>query len=108
MPHAFDCKLKGRLGEEDGDLKEARVLNRILRIKPEGWEYEADQRHAELVVRGLGMEKAKCVKIPSEEIPGRKMEEDENLNEDKLRFVVDLLTAANFNEKEFLLEKAVG
>ena len=29
-------------------------------------------------------------------------------NEDKLRFVVDLLTAANFSEKEFLLDKAVS
>ena len=36
------------------------------------------------------------------------MEQDESLNEDKLRFVVDLLTAANFSEKEFLLDKAVS
>ena len=36
------------------------------------------------------------------------MEKDENLNEDKVRFVIDLLTAANFNEKEFLLDKAAS
>ena len=60
-----------------GEVKETRVLNRILRIKPEGWEYEADQRHAELIVRGLGMDKAKCVKTPGEETPSWKMEEEE-------------------------------
>ena len=51
-------------------MQETRVLNSILRVRPEGWEYEADQRHAELVVRGLGMEKTKCVKTPGEEIGG--------------------------------------
>ena len=53
-------------------------MNRILRVKAEGWEYEADQRHAELVVRGMGMEKAKSVKTPGEEIPSWKLDEDEN------------------------------
>ena len=48
-------------------------------------------------------------KVPTESILediDNLMEQDESLNEDKLRFVVDLLTAANFNEKEFLLRKS--
>ena len=44
-----------------GELQETRVLNRIIRWTPRGWEYEADQRHAELIVRGMGMESAKPV-----------------------------------------------
>ena len=52
-------------------------MNRILRLKSEGWEYEADQRHAELIVRGMGLEKAKGVKTPGEEVPSWKLDEEE-------------------------------
>ena len=31
-----------------GEVREARILNRIIRVTDEGWGYEADQRHAEL------------------------------------------------------------
>ena len=40
-----------------------------------GWEYEPDQMHAELVVRGLGLEGAKEVATPWEE-PQNSQEED--------------------------------
>ena len=36
--------LQGDVGEEE--RKESRILNRIVRWTPSGWEYEADQRHA--------------------------------------------------------------
>ena len=42
-----ECKLKGRLGHDDEDLKEMRVLNRIVRVVESGLRYEADPRHAE-------------------------------------------------------------
>ena len=29
-----------------GEISEARILNRVLRRTNQGWEYEADQRHA--------------------------------------------------------------
>ena len=59
------------------EVVEARVLNRILRVSPEGWEYEPDQRHVDLVVRGLGLEAAKGAATPGEQ----KWEEDENAEE---------------------------
>ena len=34
--------------------KEARILNRIIRVTPQGWEYEADQRHADLIIQETG------------------------------------------------------
>ena len=37
-------------GEE---MKEGRVLNRVIRITSEGWEDEADQRHADLIIEEL-------------------------------------------------------
>ncbi len=58
-----------------------------------------------------GIQTFSLKKVPTESILENLdslMEQDESLNEDKLRFVIDLLTAANFNEKEFLLEKAVS
>ena len=51
------------------ELKEARILNRVVRWTPEGWEYEADQRHAELIVQAMGLEKARPVSSPGEEEP---------------------------------------
>ena len=32
-------------------MQEARILNRVIRWTPDGWGYEADQRHADLTVR---------------------------------------------------------
>ena len=80
-----------------GEIKETRVLNRILRIKPEGWEYEADQRHAELIVRGLGMDKAKSVKTPGEEIPSWKLDEEEQpIDRDQVTKFRMLAARANY------------
>ena len=58
-----------------------------------------------------GLETFSLKKVPTESLLediSSLMEKDENLNEDKVRFVIDLLTAANFNEKEFLLDKAAS
>ena len=52
----FEVKFRGRIGPADGDLKSIRILNRVVQWTPEGLEYEADQRHAELIVQGLGLE----------------------------------------------------
>ncbi len=40
------------------------MLNRVIRWTPEGITYEADQRHAELIVQDLGLTGAKSVTTP--------------------------------------------
>ena len=40
--------------EQDGEVKEARILNRVIRVTDQGWEYEADQRHADLIIQETG------------------------------------------------------
>ena len=55
------------IGTGVGEVREARVLNRILRITELGWEYEPDQRHAEMIVEQLGLKDAKPVETPTEE-----------------------------------------
>ena len=46
------------LGEE---LKSIRILNRIVTWYPERVEYEADQRHAEAIVRDMNLKLAKSL-----------------------------------------------
>ena len=44
------------LGPEAGLSKEVRVLNKSVRLTPDGIQYECDRRHADIVVGLLGME----------------------------------------------------
>jgi hypothetical protein len=47
------------LGPEKVCHQEVRILNRVVRWTQQGIEYEPDQRHAEMVVKDLGLEGAK-------------------------------------------------
>ena len=47
-----------------GEVGEARILNQIIRVTGEGWEYEADQRHADLIIKETGAEKMSCLTHP--------------------------------------------
>ncbi len=53
MHARFLLKELGRLGGGQGELREMRVLNRVIQWTPAGLKYEADPRHAEIVVRGV-------------------------------------------------------
>ena len=43
--------------EVGGEAQEARILNRVIRVTKNGWEYEADQRHCDLIIRETGADK---------------------------------------------------
>ncbi len=58
----FDIKTI-MIGGGAGDAKEAKVLNRVIRFAPDAIEYEADQRHSELIIQETGMEAAKPVGV---------------------------------------------
>ncbi len=64
MEEQYEIKSE-HLGPEDGPKQEIRVLNRVLRWTDDGLEYEPDQRHAELIIRDLGMDGAKPVSTPA-------------------------------------------
>ena len=68
----FRTQIAGRFTVKDkivgsradlGEIQEARILNRILRRTSQGWEYEADQRHAELIIRGMNLEMQKQLRL---------------------------------------------
>ena len=58
------CLKAQTLGSRAGCDQEIRVLNKIIRYTPSGIELEADPRHAERVIRDLGLEEAKASRVP--------------------------------------------
>ena len=64
-------------GEAIQEGTEGRLLNRILRCTPAGWEVEADQRHADLIIKELDLDNAHGVITPGENEPRRKEGENE-------------------------------
>ena len=52
------------VGHGPKDAREGKVLNRILRATEGGFEYEADPRHAELMIEAMGLQSAKGVTSP--------------------------------------------
>jgi len=52
----FESKHRGRIGPEESDLKEIRILNRIVTWTTSGIQYEADQRHVEICLQEVGLE----------------------------------------------------
>ena len=65
------------IGTGTGEVREGRVLNRIIRVTEDGWEYEADQRHADILIDELGLKGANSVQTPCEEEKSWEREENQ-------------------------------
>ena len=52
----FEVKIRARLGPDPGDDKEAVLLGRIVRVTEKGFEYEADPRHREVILKEFGFD----------------------------------------------------
>ena len=53
--------------KREGALREAKILNRVVRATEDGWEYECDQRHVEITLEQLGLTEAKPLSTPGVE-----------------------------------------
>ena len=53
-------------GTIDKRVQDGRVLNRVVRWTPEGWETEPDQRDVDLIIKDLGLQDARPVSTPGE------------------------------------------
>ncbi|MFM7980765.1 MAG: hypothetical protein ACKPKO_15740, partial [Candidatus Fonsibacter sp.] len=51
----FEAKVEGRLGPGKLEVNTMRALDRLIYWTEEGIEYEADQRHAEIMVSEFGL-----------------------------------------------------
>ncbi len=63
LAEKYTIKLRGVLGPNT-ELNEITVLNRIIRWTRQGLEYEADPRHAEIIVNELGLGMSKGISTP--------------------------------------------
>ena len=61
----FEMKtqLVGHSDREDV-LREAKSLNRVVRATKDGWEYECDQRHVEIIFEQLDLVQASPIGTP--------------------------------------------
>ena len=59
----FELKDRGRIGE-DCELKQLRILNRVITLTEHGLEFEADPRHVDLISRSLGLTSSNAVATP--------------------------------------------
>jgi hypothetical protein len=67
MTEKFEVKFRGWLGPEKKDDKAIRILNRIVQWDDQGISYEADQRHAEIIITHQGLDsESKAVVTPGE------------------------------------------
>eukprot|EP00973_Karenia_brevis_P079653 11052795-Karenia_brevis.AAC.1 len=61
---------------KEGEEPEGRILGRVMRITAEEWEYEADPRHAEMIIEAAGLGEANAVGSPGED--EKRWQEEEN------------------------------
>ncbi len=66
LQKVYGFKVKATLGPEPYDDKSVRILNKVVTWNEHGIMYEPDQRHVEIVIKALGLEKGKSVVTPGE------------------------------------------
>jgi len=62
----YEISHKGGVGPDKNDDKCMRLLNRVIGWIPEGIRYEADQRHAEIIVKLLGVSGKSSLSTPGD------------------------------------------
>ena len=67
LRQVFEVVAKGRLGEADDCDNEVGVRNMIIRIDSEGVKYEADPRHAEMLVQAGSLKLGNAAVTPGVE-----------------------------------------
>ena len=92
----FEIKTK-IVGHGGDEVREERILNRVIRATEKGWELEADQRHVDIIVEQLNLKEANPVKTPGEEEQVWEIEgNSEPLDEASSRKYRELAARANY------------
>ena len=68
IQETFEVTIRGRIGPSPRDSKSIKLLNRVIEWNDQGITYEADQRHADMIVGMLGYQVgvSKSLSIPGE------------------------------------------
>ena len=65
MNKRYENKHRGRIGPHPNSDKAIRILNRVVEWTDTGIEYEADQRHAEIIAKEMNLdENSRSVATP--------------------------------------------
>ena len=96
METKYELKAAARIGPAEGDDKEARVLNRIVRWTSSGLEYEADPRQSEKLVQELGLEGCRSVATPAVKVSAEQVHSDELIEEAKITHFRALAARGNY------------
>ena len=84
------------IGPEKNDKKEIKVLNRIIAYEEGGITYEPDPRHAELIIKQLGLEKSNSVITPSTKDDEYVKDEDKELDEEGSHMYKSIVARCNY------------
>ena len=79
MGQRYEIKMRAVLGPEARDDKEVRILNRVARWERDRIVYEGDEKHAQLVVREMGLEEG-SKGFGIHVLPGKDCTEGEDLD----------------------------
>jgi hypothetical protein len=85
MDQCFLVKVVGKLGGDENDLKELRVLNRVLSWAPDGIRAEADPRHQEILIAQLAGD-VKSLSTPGvkDRVEAESGEEESDLSQEEV------------------------
>ena len=76
---------RGKMRNGEQKKTEGQVLNRVVRQSTDGWELEADLRHAELIVEQLGLTSANSVSTPGVSSISAEAADDDDEDSEPLR-----------------------
>ena len=82
------------IGDQPGMEREGKILNRIIRVTDQGWQLEADPRHAELIIQELGLSQSKGLTTPGVDDPANDNETE--LIGERLTHYRSLAARANY------------
>ena len=92
------------LGPDEGEVKQLRILNRVIRWGEDGLEWEVDQRHTELFISQLDLSKAKAAVTPGVKDEGKPNEATEQEDE-----IIDIIQGQMYqNEGKIKLEEELN
>jgi len=87
--------MRGRIGPNRDDIKSIRVLNRVIEWTPEGIKYEADQRHAEIIISTLGL-KGNSNSVNTPGLAGQDNEHGDDLDPQQSSLYRAIVARANY------------
>ena len=96
MKDEYEVKVRGLLGPDRKDEKKMTILNRCIEWKKDEIWYEADPRHAEILIRELGLRDKRSVVTPGINTTVKEGEEDPHLDQEASTKYRQLIARCNF------------